>query len=61
MSHLFQNIGLPDDNNIMPDERVYFTRENAVMIDKMMYFIKNNIGEEYQKFFIGPLIVHINK
>ena len=46
-----------DDNNIMPDERVYFTRENAVMIDKMMYFIKNNIGEEYQKFFIGPLIV----
>ena len=46
-----------DDNNIMPNERVYFTRENAIMIDKMMYFIKNNIGEEYQKFFIGPLIV----
>ena len=46
-----------DDNNILSHERVYFTRENAVMIDKMMYFIKNNIGKEYQKFFIGPLIV----
>ena len=46
-----------DDNNILPGERVYFSQKNAVMIDKMMYFIKNNIGEEYQKFFIGPLIV----
>ena len=46
-----------DDNNILPNERVYFTRENAVMIDKMMYFIKNNIGKEYQIFFIAPLIV----
>ena len=46
-----------DDNNILPGERVYFSQKNAVMIDKMMYFIKNNVGEEYQKFFIGPLIV----
>ena len=46
-----------DDNNILPGERVYFSHRNAVMIDKMMYFIKNNIGNEYQKFFIAPLIV----
>ena len=46
-----------NDNNILPGERVYFSQKNAVMIDKMMYFIKNNVGEEYQKFFIGPLIV----
>jgi adenine-specific DNA-methyltransferase len=46
-----------DDNNILPGERVYFSQKNAVMIDKIMYYIKNNIGEEYQKFFIGPLIV----
>ena len=46
-----------DDNNILAGERVYFSNKNAVMIDKMMYFIKNNIGKEYQKFFIGPLIV----
>ena len=46
-----------DDDNILPNERVYFSHKNAVMIDKMMYFIKNNIGKEYQKFFIGPLIV----
>ena len=46
-----------DDNNILPGERVYFSQKNAVMIDKMMYFIKNNVGEEYQKFFVAPLIV----
>ena len=46
-----------DDNNILPGERVYFSQKNAVMIDKIMYYIKNNIGEEYQKFFIAPLIV----
>tara|TARA_B100001057_G_C22793666_1_gene928687 strand:+ start:316 stop:1455 length:1140 start_codon:yes stop_codon:yes gene_type:complete len=46
-----------DDDDILPSERVYFSHKNAVMIDKMMYFIKNNIGKEYQKFFIGPLIV----
>ena len=45
------------DDNILPGERVYFSHKNAVMIDKIMYFIKNNVGEEYQKFFIGPLIV----
>ena len=46
-----------NDDNILPGERVYFSHKNAVMIDKIMYFIKNNVGEEYQKFFIGPLIV----
>ena len=46
-----------NDNNILPGERVYYTRENAVIIDKMMHYIKNNIGKEYQKFFIGPLLV----
>ena len=46
-----------DDNNILPGERVYFSQKNAVMIDKMMYFIKNNVGKEFQKFFIAPLIV----
>ena len=42
-----------DDNNILPGERVYFSQKNAVMIDKMMYFIKNNVGKEFQKFFIA--------
>lgn len=46
-----------DDNNILPEERVYYTHENAIIIDKMMHYIKNNIGKEYQKFFIGPLLV----
>jgi len=46
-----------NDNNILPGERVYYTNENAVIIDKMMHYIKNNIGKEYQKFFIGPLLV----
>ena len=42
---------------ILPGERVYFSHKNAVMIDKIMYYVKNNIGKEYQKSFIGPLIV----
>tara|TARA_B000000475_G_C16005079_1_gene450544 strand:- start:4410 stop:5546 length:1137 start_codon:yes stop_codon:yes gene_type:complete len=46
-----------NDNNILPGERVYYTNENAVIIDKMMHYIKNNVGKEYQKFFIGPLLV----
>ena len=46
-----------DDKDIQSDERVYFTHENAVIIDKTMNYIKNNIEEKYQAFFIGPLLV----
>ncbi len=46
-----------DDENIQPEERVYFTCENAKTIDKMLYFIKNFVQEKYKPYLLGPLLV----
>ena len=51
MNHLYQNIGLQMMIIIFYQKNVYILQKNAVMIDKMMYYIKNNIGKEYQKIF----------
>ena len=48
-------IGLKDGNNILLESRHIFTK-NAVMIDKIMYYIKNNI-EKNTKIFYCPLLV----
>jgi len=45
-----------DDNNIMPDERVFYTRRNAEYIDTVRQHIAN-IPSELQRFFLAPLIV----
>ena len=46
-----------DDKNIQPDERVYFTAENAKTIDQMLYYIKNFVEEKYKPYLLGPLLV----
>ena len=46
-----------DDDNIQPDERVYFTAENGQTIDKMLYYIHNYVEEKYKPFLLAPLIV----
>jgi len=46
-----------DDKNIQPDERVYFTAENAKIIDQMLYYIHNYVEEKYKCFLLAPLIV----
>lgn len=46
-----------DDNNIQPDERAYFTAENAKIIDQMLYYIHNYVEEKYKCFLLAPLIV----
>jgi adenine-specific DNA-methyltransferase len=46
-----------NDKDIKEGERAYFTNRNACNIDKIMYYIKNNIDERYQAFFVAPLIV----
>jgi adenine-specific DNA-methyltransferase len=52
-----------DDNNIQCDERVFYTRRNAMYIDTMRYLIET-VPSQYQKFFLAPLIaeasVHAN-
>tara|TARA_Y100000591_G_scaffold331543_2_gene365802 strand:- start:10145 stop:11293 length:1149 start_codon:yes stop_codon:yes gene_type:complete len=46
-----------DDENIQPTERVYFTAENAKIIDQMLYFIKNYVKDKYKPYLLGPLLV----
>jgi adenine-specific DNA-methyltransferase len=52
-----------DDNNILRDERVFYTRRNAMYIDAMRNLI-DTVPSQYQKFFLAPLIaeasVHAN-
>ena len=46
-----------DDENIKEDERAYFTQENAIIIDKMMYYIMNYVEEKYKPYLLAPLLV----
>jgi len=45
-----------DTNNILPGERVFYSTENAVIIDTAIKFIEENIPEDIQPLFIGPLL-----
>ena len=46
-----------DDNDIQNNERVYYTQQNAVAIDKMMHYINNQVEEKYRPYLLGPLLV----
>ena len=46
-----------DDKNIKEGERAYFTNKNACIIDKMVYYIKNQVESKYQSLLLGPLLV----
>jgi adenine-specific DNA-methyltransferase len=52
-----------DDNQIKKDERVFYTRRNAMYIDTMRNFIQS-VPLQYQKYFLAPLIakasIHAN-
>ncbi len=52
-----------DDNNIQRDERVFYTRRNAMYIDTTRNLI-GAVPSQYQKYFLAPLIaeasVHAN-
>jgi adenine-specific DNA-methyltransferase len=52
-----------DDNNIQREERVFYTRRNAMYIDTMRNLIET-VPSHYRKFFLAPLIaeasVHAN-
>jgi adenine-specific DNA-methyltransferase len=53
-----------DDNNIQANERVFYTKRNAMYIDTMRELIENNVDEKYKKYFLSPLLyeasVHSN-
>ncbi|MCL2208673.1 MAG: DNA adenine methylase [Treponema sp.] len=52
-----------NDNDIKKDERVFYTRRNAMYIDTMRVYIES-VPSQYQKYFLAPLIakasVHAN-
>jgi adenine-specific DNA-methyltransferase len=52
-----------DDSNIRPDERVFYTKRNAMYIDTIRQLI-NKIPQNDQKYFLAPLLseasIHAN-
>ena len=60
-----QNYAPDDDENIKPGERVFYTHENALLIDTYRSLIDEVVTEEdLKKFFLAPLIteasIHVN-
>lgn len=54
-----------DDNNIQEGERVFYTNQNAKIIDTIRNAIDKHVDDEkYKKFFLAPLLyeasVHVN-
>ena len=60
-----KNYAPQDDNNILQGERVFYTHENAVLIDTYRKLIDEIVNEKsLKKFFLAPLIteasIHVN-
>lgn len=60
-----QNYAPQDNENIQRGERVFYTHENAVLIDTYRNYIDEVVKEEdLKKFFLAPLVteasIHVN-
>ena len=59
-----QNYAPKDDKNIKKDERVFYTHENAILIDTYRNLIEENCNEKLNPYFLAPLLteasVHVN-
>lgn len=59
-----QNYAPKDDNDIKAGERVFYTRQNALLLDTYRGLIEKECPPETRKFFLAPLIteasVHVN-
>ncbi|MBO7122973.1 MAG: DNA adenine methylase [Treponema sp.] len=59
-----QNYAPQDDQNIKAGERVFYTRQNALLLDTFRNLIEKHCPKDLQKFFLSPLIteasVHVN-
>lgn len=60
---IYANYAPKDDTNIQEGERVFYTSENAKLLDTIRDFI-DIVDEEYKKYFLAPLLyeasVHTN-
>ena len=59
-----KNYAPKDDDNIQMGERVFYTHENALLIDTYRGLTDRLVAPELQRFFLAPLIteasVHVN-
>lgn len=59
-----ENYSPEDDNDIKEGERVFYTNENARIIDTTRKFISENVSLDMQPYFLAPLLyeasVHVN-
>lgn len=59
-----KNYAPKDDNNIKYGERVFYTHDNAVIIDTIRTAINECVPDEYKKFYLAPLLyessIHTN-
>lgn len=60
-----QNYAPQNDQNILPGERVFYTRSNALLIDTYRALIDQTVDDEsMKKFFLAPLVteasIHVN-
>ena len=59
-----KNYAPKNDKNIQMGERVFYTRENALLIDTYRNLIDDIVPAELKKFFLAPLLtqasVHVN-
>ena len=52
---LSQHYAPADDGNIQPGERVFYTAENACIVDTLRAFI-GTLEDDLQPYFLGPLL-----
>ena len=45
-----------DTNNIQKNERCFYTRENALIIDTLRQYISDNVDEEISVYCLVPLL-----
>ena len=59
-----QNYAPQDDSDIKAGERVFYTRQNALLLDTYRSLIDSECPPELKKFFLAPLLtqasVHVN-
>lgn len=59
-----QNYAPKNDHNIQKGERVFYTHENAVLIDTYRKLIDDIVENNLKKYFLAPLIteasIHVN-
>jgi len=61
---IIRNLYSPkDDKNIIQDDRVFYTNENAIIIDSIRKNI-DNFNKDLHQYFLGPLLseasIHVN-